>query len=457
VVAALLATILGLVVFLWSRRLWGTAGGLLSLLLYTLCPTILAHAPLVNTDVPLALAATASIWTLRRFGDRPAGFAAAWLLAGAGLAIKFTGLVLLPLLVILLAFDGYRRRATPGALLLRLVAGGGLAFLVLAASYGFTGLHRYFDGLAVLKAHSEAGHASYFLGEVSTRGWLLYFPVAFLVKTPLPTLLILAMAALAGWGERRTPEGQATAWNEETVLWLSMPAAVFFFLPILGGLDIGVRYLIPSLPFLFVLAGRVARWSRPSPVVARALVVGLLVWLASVSFAAHPDYLPYFNEVAGGSEGGERFLADSNLDWGQDLPRLAEWFREEKPGGIYLAWFGSAPPAAYGIRYRWLPGKGAGFPLPIEPDIPPCKEYLVVSVHCLLGVPFPGSNPYAWLRGRQPSVQIAPSLRVYEISGGAAAHRSLAAVYDSVGHAEEARRERALAGAIEQSRSRPGP
>ena len=69
------------------------------------------------------------------------------------------------------------------------------------------------------------------------------------------------------------------------------------------------------------------------------------------SCCAYPNYLPFFNLLAGGSRGGLRLLSDSNLDWGQDLPLLAAWQRSHPDQKLYLAYFGTADPAYYGIRY----------------------------------------------------------------------------------------------------------
>ena len=51
------------------------------------------------------------------------------------------------------------------------------------------------------------------------------------------------------------------------------------------------------------------------------MIVLLLGWLTLSSILSHPDYLPYFNELAGNHP--EKILVDSDLDWGQDMKRLA--------------------------------------------------------------------------------------------------------------------------------------
>ena len=63
---------------------------------------------------------------------------------------------------------------------------------------------------------------------------------------------------------------------------------------------------------------------------------------------------------------GVKRLGDSNLDWGQDLPALSDWyksFRADSKNEIvpfYLSYFGMTDPEYYGISYKNVYG---GYPL----------------------------------------------------------------------------------------------
>jgi hypothetical protein len=62
---------LGLILWMWSRALLGNEGALFALALFAFCPNILAHTPLVTTDVPLTFAITgaaACLWQAYRSG-----------------------------------------------------------------------------------------------------------------------------------------------------------------------------------------------------------------------------------------------------------------------------------------------------------------------------------------------------------------------------------------------------
>ena len=120
---------------------------------------------------------------------------------------------------------------------------------------------------------------------------------------------------------------------------------------------------------------------RPRLGAAVAGALGLL--LAVESFAIAPDYITFFNIAAGGQRGGIYRLGDSNLDWGQDLPALAEWQRANPEVPLYFAYFGRVDPGAYGIRYLNLPG---GFELNPQEMWPPKGAVLAISATKLQGI-----------------------------------------------------------------------
>src|SRR6185295_8529389 len=167
----------------------------------------------------------------------------------------------------------------------------------------------------------------------------------FAVKTPLP-LILLAAAALFFAFRSRAPRA-------EWFLWL--PVAIYTALTIAQRLNIGHRYLLPIYPFLCVAAGRAAARLVESRR-ARLAVGALLAWYAAGTLLLHPHYLAYFNETIGGPRHGYRWLVDSNLDWGQDLPGLAAYLREHHEENVKLSYFGIADPAYYGITAERLPG-----------------------------------------------------------------------------------------------------
>jgi hypothetical protein len=189
-----------------------------------------------------------------------------------------------------------------------------------------------FNGVRFLAHHNAEGHWTYLLGEVRTTGWWYFFPFLLLVKLPISVLvLVVAGLAVIVLGIRRGGLSPTlTAWP----LWIAaaIPASILAA-SIPSRINLGTRHVLPMFPFLAVLAAggllALLRW-RPAAgflqSAPRWIGAGMLAWLCITSIAAHPDYLAYFNAFAGSQP--ERIVVDSDLDWGQDIKRLAERLRE---------------------------------------------------------------------------------------------------------------------------------
>ncbi|MDO8734903.1 MAG: tetratricopeptide repeat protein, partial [Elusimicrobiota bacterium] len=156
-------------------------------------------------------------------------------------------------------------------------------------------------GFDIQKHISEAGHPTFLKGVRSIKGWWYYFIVAFLIKVPLPFLILLLVAVFYKPKEKIN---LAVA-----ILILTLPFVLF------TNSNPGLRYLIPIFPFLFVCASDLINIKK------KVFIVGvwfLLGWFAVESILIHPHYIAYFNQLIGGPKNGYKYLADSNIDWGQD-------------------------------------------------------------------------------------------------------------------------------------------
>lgn len=456
----------GWLVFLWSSRLFGGAGGLISLGLWATCPEVLAHGGLVTPDMGaavLGLAATYLFWIYLRGPTYPRALGAGFLL-GLALASKFTAVVL-PAVWAAAAAGGAVAAGRSGWRPDRRAAGR-VAALALAALltlndvYLFEGSFRplgSFDfrsrlltrpappgrenrfrgtplgGLPVpLPEHYVLGFDDqaydvdtfdfykYFRGELRRGpGWYGYYAYGLLVKTPLPTLGLLLAAAVAGLASRRYRVDPTSEWT------LGLPAAaVLILVSAERGLNSHLRYVLPALPFLFVSAGRLGRFAAGSRARSACVVAALAGSAASVG-AVHPDYLTYFNEAAGGPDRGIEHLAESNLDWGQGLIPLHDWLARHAPGRtVRLAYFGLMPPELLGIPYE-LPAFGpeAG----VDESTGPFPGLHAVSANFLIGFPFtaPDGTPsgrriprdaYRYFRRFRPVAIPGHSIFVYDIT-----------------------------------------
>jgi hypothetical protein len=170
-----------------------------------------------------------------------------------------------------------------------------------------------FDGIRSVLNHNAGGHPAFLLGENSMKGWWYFFPVALSVKTPIAILLLLPLGV---WACRRL----RTPWR-----WTPVALVAGVLLPAMAGhINIGVRHILPVYMGFSIIAAlaliELANWSsRPA---ALALPTILLTWVAAAGIRQHPDYLAYFNEWSG--DRPEAILADSDLDWGQEMKRLAQ-------------------------------------------------------------------------------------------------------------------------------------
>ena len=356
----LLSIVLGIYVFVWSRDLFGPAGGLLSLLLHCFSPIVIAHGHLVTMDLGLACFFVVTLYHLRRFvrdGGWPHGVAAG-IGTGLALATKFSAVILVLAVVVLVVWAAVRSRA---ATLPRLTPKRAAAFLAVTAVLASVVLYVvylfpddplfYWNGLQKVNLDHLEYYQVYLFGQFTEGSFWYYFPAAFLIKTPLPVLLLLALSAFL---VHRFPAG-----NDLEEAFLVVPAAIFTLVTCALADNIGIRYLLPVYPLLFIFVGRSAKFLLSTRIRRYAAVV-LVVWLVAGAALIYPDHLAYFNELVGGPANGWKYLDDSNIDWGQDLKRLKGWMDDNGVEEVRLLTWQNLTPEYHGIRYRPLRSEELG-------------------------------------------------------------------------------------------------
>jgi len=435
------------VVFAWARAVFGLRAAAIVTALFLLCPNVLAHGHLATIDMAalatIVLAMYALRWAYRAPGAARLGLAGAAL--GLALATKFLGVLLLPAVAIL-AF-AHRRRLGRAALdVAWLVA---VALVIVNASVGFQGSftplgelalgsrfaaglqsalpawlpvplpREYLLGFDAAKEISEHGEfGSYLRGQWSEHGWWYYNAVALGVKLPLAILLLLALAIPTWWRSRIA---------RLELLSIVVPlAALILIFSTASNLNIGIRHVLPALPFLFLLLGPIfeasadPRRDRASAGLA-AVAIGAGVWNVAT---LHPDHLTFFNALAGGPERGREWLLDSNLDWGQDLYRVkaaADAIDPDAP--LYLLYFGHVDPALYGIAYQLVPATPVAGLVAVSENFLGGYDYLTVAPDgSVVGV---DGDTAAWLRDRTP-VRRLGSIALYDTRPAGAARTDAA-------------------------------
>lgn len=422
-----LSAVLSCLVVLWCLRLGGApaaAGGAVAV---GFCVPWFSNAALVTTDSMSSLLFFASFAVLSVRDRSWRRWAVAGALTGLALAAKFNMILLPPLLAFCLLAEARVEKSKPRPAHWLLAAA--CAVLALALVYGAAGPGLWWRGLDATLSRLSEGRAAFLLGRHSTSGWWWYFPAALLVKTPLPLLLAAAWGAWSLRGRARAAQAA----------WLLLPPAFYLAAALTSKTQIGYRHVLPLYPFLCVLAGLGAGALWGTGARGRAAAAALAAWLGVSVLRNHPHHLAYFNELAGGRDGGAAWLADSNLDWGQDLPALAAELRGRGNPPVVLAYFGVDDPAARGLRYVPLgvvsnverPGNAA-----LETSAP---LLLAVSQTNRAGVYYRDKGLFDWLRSRAPVAAPGGSIFLYDLTADAEGRARLAALLASSGRSGDAK------------------
>ena len=219
---------------------------------------------------------------------------------------------------------------------------------------------------------------------------------------------MLLCAGLIVYAKRRRELGLA---NE---LFVVVPIVVYLGLAVTSEFNIGPRHILPVYPFVLLVAAAAAReLYAVRPQLGRIALAALVAFWLVTFVRVCPNTLTFFNVLVGGAENGFRYLADSNVDWGQHLKLLKQWTNRQGVSHVNLAYFGTADPTYYDIDWTALPGS----PFFAEESItkPRLPGYVAVSATTLRGVYL---DP-AWrllYRGFQtlrPDAVIGNSIRVY--------------------------------------------
>ncbi|OGZ96409.1 MAG: hypothetical protein A3J10_03285 [Candidatus Sungbacteria bacterium RIFCSPLOWO2_02_FULL_54_10] len=478
----------------WTRRRFGGVVALLTLALIAFSPTILAHGRLVTTDMGATLGFFIGIASFIAFLERPnwRRVAVAGVLFGIAQLLKFSVVLLIPVYGILLTAwvlslpNLYRRerlrillhmagRAVLIGLIGVVVISSVYAIFVwhypaqrqardtqfLLGSHGFRPMvdldlaliknpvtrpfAEYLLGFLMVQQRSAGGNTAYFLGEVSAAGSRWYFPVLYVLKEPLPihllTAIALALAAAKYRASRRIQKerrGMLRRWIAGHFAEFSafVFIAVYWAFSVQSPLNIGIRHVLPTFPFLYLLVARqiadaIVRHRKNNPrnlgewlkdmyqkyiasLARYALVAVLFVWLAAETIFVFPSFLSYYNQLAGGTAQGWRIAVDSNYDWGQDLKRLAQFAQENNIPSLALDYFGGADPSYYFVSTSFVPWQSARGP---------AHGWFAVSAstrQSAFGEPAPGfsrrpEDSYEWLKDYDPVARAGASIFIYRL------------------------------------------
>ncbi len=455
----LISLILGIFIYFYSKKLNGIFAGFISLSLFVFSPLFLGHSSLVTMDTTISCFYFVTIYYLMRYfeTEKDKFLIGVAVLTGLSFILKFSGLLLIPVIYLLVFMRSFYPVEEPKKITLkewvknlliflpflifaasykksfRLIAPGlavyavsylfynkktlfskinfvGRSLLIIMVSafvivildytnYSWFPFHSatmpYFKGFAYFEGHAQYGQDSYLLGVSSkTGGWWCYFPLAFIFKEPLVASLFFLLG-LAG-----------ICLKKEKVLSkavLVMPAFVYLFIAMfINKLNIGIRHILPVYPFLFVIGGYSVSLVRNSKAMKYLLSI-LIVILALDVLSSYPAHLPYFNRLTGGFKNGYKYLGDSNIAWGQDWKRLKKYIEKNNINKI-------ATDAAFSYDkvcdYYRIPHRE----LTKEEDIVPVKGYYVIETTA-----FPARR-IKWLNKIKPVEWVGGSLLIYRVT-----------------------------------------
>jgi len=478
----LILMLLGFYVFRWAKELFGPKIAVFALFLFSFSPTFIAHGRYVTTDVGAAAAFFIATYYFlkwlsaegRQATSNKKNLILAGLVFGIAQLIKFSLFLLIPYFGLLLLIWIYVKWQEEKKFLkvfmvycLKFIVILIIGYVVVYPVYQYHVLNypperqvrdaefitksfmirpianlivwmsdkpilrayaQYLFGLSMVFQRATGGNTTFFLGEISAAGWKNYFPIVYAIKEPLALHVLTIIAILF------------LAWQVPKNFWKKlfssfMPflkqffpeiamlifLAVYWFFTIQSNLNIGVRHVLPTFPFVYLLiSGQIKRIfehiKKERMFVIWILVFGFLaLWYALSSLSVFPYYLTHFNELVGGPKNGYLYVTDSNLDWGQDLKRLAKWADEQGIQKIKVDYFGGSDTDYYlGDKYEpwhgdWNPKEAKG-------------NWLAISATYLQGgrgLPAPGFDQpagyYLWLNQYQPITIIGNSIFVYYI------------------------------------------
>lgn len=438
---------LGLLIFVYTRQLFNARAAVLAVFLFALEPNVLAHGRTVQNDLPAALVYLLFFFALHGLLKKPdlKRAVALGLVSGLALATKFSMIILGPVLLLVAIYSIW---SAPRQKTTRLRAAGRLALtalitlLVINIAYSFhnqppatlefpwlasTFSPGHMDevmagvralakiipsyllaGIDIVLYRNQHPQKGSLFGAYSDTGWWYYFPVAFALKTTIPFLLT-SVAAL-GWSLWR-----AIAKRERLFLWLLVPFAFYLLVSLTGHINIGIRHFLPAFPFLFILGGALfdrLLGSRRLRHAALVIVVVMSGWIVGEAVRAYPDHMSYMNEFTC-CHPRWYYLSDSNIEWGDDVPELANYLRARGETQVRAALLGGwATLPRYGVGYLSLIG---------PPDMQlPETRYVAIGASFLNGstVPInrPGQKPedfFAEYRNRVPEAVFGNSIYLY--------------------------------------------
>lgn len=451
----ILGTGIGLLIYLWTSQLVGPTAALFPLSLYVFDTNFLAHSHYATTDVPLTFFFMLTLflyWCYLKYRRRYLYLLTILSFVLAQLT-KISAIYLVPLVWVLEIFYPSPANKKFKSLFILTAVLGLSTWLGINLLYGFSGLGKslhYFlthdpsflnspfsidsvesllpfkDSVLVqylykdfplpisyhyLKVfgwvlfRSQLGQTAFLLNQFSDSGWWYYFPLTLFFKLHPITILGFLASLLFVFNKNNT--------HHRTYVGMFIVIAFYLLAASTSGINTGIRLVFPIIPFVFILSGiSISKLKNKIPF----LLPLLLLVLSYSTIAVFPHYLGYLNNAAGPSSRHHLVLADSNIDWGQDLKHLSRYLDTlPKDTSIKMNLFGVTTPETYGHDYplygpSWIREDNAEYSCePID------NTLFIISTNQLIGLYLDNHDCFSWLQEKSPITTIGTSIFVYDL------------------------------------------
>ncbi|MBU4348615.1 glycosyltransferase family 39 protein [Patescibacteria group bacterium] len=501
--------------YFWANKLMGKWWALIPAMLIAFSPNFLAHGHYVTTDIGATLGFLTTSYFFLKSIYKPTrkNIIIAGIILGLALLSKFSVVLLLPLFAlitaivflekiikefnnpivesklkkifkyfiydfgrlflifligILIVYSFYfaftlnypiEKQYSDTGIILQSLDNRYIADSVIAMSKNeiFRPFSQYILGLLMTIQRSTSDNINYFLGQISKTGNWNYFPIVFLMKETLSSIIIIFLAIiLSFYGILKTSFKGLKAIKDEFLeyfatnfseLCMLIFIIIYWLCSMYSSLNIGIRHIFPTIPFIYILSIQaIKKWFYIAPenianglaekfsnaikkifnlIVKFSFLSILLIWLVIGTMLSHPYYLSKFNEGFGGTYDGYKYVVDSNFDWGQDLKRLKNWMNDfsiNQNGqieSIAIDYFGGGDPNYYlGEKaIKWNSADGN----PIENDI----EWIAISVNNIQNAitkinqnfDHRPQDEYLWLKNPlSPDYKVGTSIFIYKLN-----------------------------------------
>lgn len=450
---------IGVLIYLWSKRMYGPTAGLFGLVLYCFNPNFLAHSHYATPDIALAFFFLLTLYSLYYYLISKRRFYLVIILLSFSAAqlVKNSAIYLFPIVLMIILFANKINRPN----LIRLIKIGiGLilvSWLSINVFYGFHGLgqsaywflthdqafinspysinqveklipthlpivgpiaqyvfremplfisYDYIKTIGWVLFRSQNGQLAYLFGNYSLHGWWYYYPVILLIKNTPLFLSLFFCSFLLHFSKKHHV-------NKYELLFFLLPSMGMLLLTMKSGIDTGIRQVLFIIPLLIIFTSRII--SQLKARLPRIIILLLLLIQGFYVYLSFPNFISYFNVFAGKQNSKHLVASDSNIDWGQDVKKLSHYLKINNIKDIKMNLFGVMTTQLYGVLYQpygpsWIKEDNK-----TDECEPLSKGLFAISATQITGVYLYNHQCFSWLNNKTPTKVIGSSIYIYSL------------------------------------------